>query len=175
MFKCRQNDRVEVVLYSGQLYGSSEVPITLNGFMYDPQYAPPIAWAAYRTSGYSSPYDLNPVTYDTVLVNDGDAYANGYFTAPVRGAYFVHLGVGARRYKPIDYNLMVQRTNGARERVADIYRQATNYNGEDTLSRSLILELRAGEKLYVVSSGNSAFHSDPHKQTSFIGYILYKL
>ena len=61
-----------------------------------------------RTESWSSSGALDPVTFDRVVVNEGNGWGaeiSDYYTVPVTGFYLVVLSVGAEDEKRVDVRL----------------------------------------------------------------------
>jgi hypothetical protein len=169
MFRCQQGEQVYVHLESGSLFGSYEIPISLNGFLYKPRHRNPVAWAAYRVSSWESNDDVNdPIAFDEILVNAGDDFKENKFQCRVSGYYFIYMGVGVKKGQLVNYNLML---NG--KRIADVYRNTRYHNGNDMMGRSLIQRLKVNDVLHVSADVGTAFYSTGYRQTCFIGMLLY--
>lgn len=169
MFRCERDDEVFINLASGSLHGSNEIPISWNGFLYDPYHRNQVAWAAYRVSSWESNEVLNdPVAFDEILVNQGEDFKENKFRCRVSGYYYVYLGVGVKSELLINYNLLLND-----KRIADIYRNTRYHNGNDIMGRSLILRLKTNDVLHVSADTGTAFYSTGYRQTCFMGMLLY--
>ena len=61
-----------------------------------------------RSTDWSNSLALDPVTFDRVVVNQGNGWGaevSNYFTVPVTGYYLVTLSVGAMPEKRVDFRL----------------------------------------------------------------------
>ena len=54
-----------------------------------------------------------------------------------------------------------------------VFRAGYYHNGEDTMSKALVLRLDRGDTLRMVAEKNTNIFSDSGLQTSFIGFLLY--
>ena len=126
-----------------------------------------MAWSVARTT--SSTTGMNPVTYNRVLVNLGNAWnpSTNTVTIPRNGYYFLHIGGGVRpslaTYIYLYVNNSIQ---------FNLRHFSYNHNGVDTMSRSGILHLSSGDQVKI-SCGSNGFYSDGGLQTIFIGFLLY--
>ena len=126
-----------------------------------------VAWSVARTT--SSTTSMNPVTYNRVLVNLGNAWnpSTNTVTIPRTGYYYLHIGAGVRTGTGSFIYLDV---NGIQQfRLAH---WSTSHNGVDTMSRSGILHLSSGG-LVKIRCSSSGFYSDRGLQTIFMGFLLY--
>ena len=126
-----------------------------------------VAWSVARTTSSSSRMD--PVTYNRVLVNLGNAWnpSTNTVTIPRTGYYFLHLGGGVRPGLSI---YIYPYVNNSMQ--FSLMHWSSNQNGVDTMSRSGILHLSSGNQVKI-SCGSNGFYSDGGLQTIFIGFLLY--
>lgn len=142
---------------------------SFSGFLYEPVHGQQVAWSVYKNIQWSD--DLfHHVRFEVTLLNEGGGWKSQghYFRCPVAGVYYMTFTVGAMAGKRVHVNLVV---NG--QRVADIERSATNHNGVDVLSRSLVVELGADSLVYLEAEPNTAIFSNKERHTSFTGFLLY--
>ena len=125
-----------------------------------------VAWSVAHNT--SSTLRMNPVRYNRVLVNLGNAWnpSTNTVTIPRTGYYFLHIGAGVRRGVALSISLYVNNSEQFRMRYSRNYR-----NGVDTTSRSGILHLSSVDQVKIVCD-NSGFYSDRGLQTIFIGFLL---
>ena len=126
-----------------------------------------VAWSVARTTGSTS--TMNPVTFNRVLVNLGNAWnpSTNTVTIPRTGYYFLHIGGGVR---PSTYTYIYLYVNNSMQ--VGLMHYSTNQNGVDTMSRSGILHLSSGAQVKITCD-SSGFYSDGGVQTIFIGFLLY--
>ena len=126
-----------------------------------------VAWSVARTTGSTT--SMNPMTYDRVLVNLGNAWnpSTNIITIPRTGYYFLNIGGGVR---PSVYTHIYLYVNNVRQ--FSLMHYSSNQNGVDTMSRSGILHLSLGDQVKVICP-SSGFYSDGGLQTIFIGFLLY--
>ena len=127
LITCEQGEKVSLNLLNGQLVGDNTDMLTaFSGFRYSPCKGVSVAWAAYRDSVWA-PADitrkLDPVTFSSVLVNVGGAFANNMATLPVSGYYYLYMSSGAERSKRVNVDLYVTKADiGVDSVYADIFR-----------------------------------------------------
>ena len=123
-----------------------------------------VAWSVARTS---SSQLQGYVQYPVVLVNEGGAWNVSSHKAviPRDGYYFIHVGGSVHSGKQAILDLLV---NNKRILTAGHY--SSNHNGTDTMSRSGILKLSAGNELTVYM--RTFLNSDNQMQTIFVGFLL---
>ena len=111
---------------------------------------------------------MDPVTYNLVLVNLGNAWnpSTSRVTTASAGYYFIHFSGAAHP----GANLYMYFRVGSSYHFA-IPRFGNNQNGVDTMSRSGILYLSSGQVGRITSDQGS--YSDNGLQTIFIGFLLY--
>ena len=128
-----------------------------------------MAWSVARTTSHTGA--AAPLTFPTVLVNQGGAWSTTSQTAtiPRSGTYFLHIGTGASAGKYVNFNLQ-------RDGITqfDIIMRSTTLNGVDTLSRTGILNLSTGWVLRIMQNGGDEYQSfsDAGMQAVFIGFLL---
>ena len=122
-----------------------------------------VAWSVARTSSQSG----GDVQYPVVLVNEGGAWNVSSHRAviPRDGYYFIHVGGGVPSGRRAALFLMVNN----RDTLTAVH-WSYNHNGTDTMSRSAILKLSAGDELKV--NLFNYLYSDNQMQTIFIGFLL---
>ena len=127
--------------------------------------APLIAFSVGLGQPLSQPSDTFPFNY--VLVNEEGYYnnLNNIFTATTGGYYFFHLSVGAVGGKTVD--LTIKRNNLP---FMDVFRNSTAHNDVDTLGKSILVELNAGDTMFVSSGDNQLTWSSNLLETSFSGF-----
>ena len=125
-----------------------------------------MAWSVARTTSSSSRMD--PVPYDRVLVNLGNAWnpSTNIVTVPRTGYYFLHMGGGVHTGTRSYINLYVNNS-----KQFSLKHHSTNHNGVDTRSRSGILRLFSGAQVKITC--DYGFYSDGALQTVFVGFLLY--
>ena len=127
--------------------------------------APVIAFSVGRDqplAGQTAPFPFNEI-----LVNEGgyyDTFTN-VFTAITRGYYFFHLSVGAIGGQTVD--LIIERNSLP---FMDVFRNSTAHNDVDTLGKSILVELNAGDTMYVSNGDNQFTWSSNLLETSFSGF-----
>ena len=125
-----------------------------------------ITWCVARTS--SSTGYMNPLVYNRILVNEGNAWIPGSNTVriPYTGYYLVHYGVGVPAWTRVNHHLYSSGTT-----VTVLYRDSTVHNGVDTQSKTIIRRFIAGSVLKITGGRT---YSNSHMQTIFAGLLLYE-
>ena len=112
---------------------------------------------------------LDPVPFNTELVNEGFHYNHSHtFIAPSDGIYYFSISVGLKTGSTANFTLYKND-----EPFANILRLATNHNGFDTISRSIMISLQREDTVHVVNQEHRTAWSSPGLETSFSGF-LYK-
>ena len=106
------------------------------------------------------------VRFDTLSLNDGKGFDgnNNFFTVPEDGIYWFHMSVGIPGLTLCDYKMT------AGSLTLSVIRTAALYTDLDVTSRSDMLQLKKGQRLFI-SSTYSLF-SDTLVQTSWSGFRL---
>ncbi|XP_059186066.1 complement C1q-like protein 2 [Centropristis striata] len=129
-------------------------------------------YAALTNNGYVGPYNTDiTLKYNKVFTNIGDAYnpATGFFTAPVRGVYYLHFTVcggysglmGVYVYKNnkrIMYNV-------ERKEESDL----------EYFTNSVVLELMAGDEVHLVLPSGHSVYDNGNNHSTFSGSLLFPL
>ncbi|XP_056264644.1 methyltransferase-like protein 27 isoform X1 [Pseudoliparis swirei] len=129
-------------------------------------------YTALTDAGYVGPNTADiTLKYSKVFTNIGNAYspATGFFTAPVRGVYYLqftlcanHTGLmGVYVYKNkerIMYNV--------EWKEEQLYKYFTN---------SVVLELMAGDSIHLVLPSTYSLYDDRDNHTTFSGTLLFPL
>ena len=125
-----------------------------------------VAWSVARTSNSGS---MNPVVYNRILVNEGNAWNpdTNTVTIPYTGYYLIHYGAGVPAGTYVQHDLYSSGT-----RVTILYRGSGVHNGVDTLSKTLIRRFVAGNVLKIRTYSNT--FSNSMMQTTFAGLLLYE-
>ena len=124
-----------------------------------------ISFCATRSS--SLPNESNPIPFENVIINDGDAFnlQKHRFVTPFTGFYWIHFSVSLPTATWANVRLLGYNTS------LDIVRQHTNFTGKSiTASRDGILFLQKASELWL--SSDYAIYSDQYQQTSFSGFPL---
>ena len=125
----------------------------------------PVAFSVARNSSTSGL--LNPVPFNIELVNEGyHFHKNHTFTAPSDGIYYFSISVGLTAWSTANFTLYKND-----EPLANILRLATNHNGSDTISRSIMVSLQREDTVHVVNQENRVAWSSPDLETSFSGFL----
>ena len=116
---------------------------------------------------------LNPLKFDVNVtdVNGGYDSNSGVFRPLFPGLYFLTMGVGVDTSSvanQVDYSMSCSGQCGAGFVSTKITRTHTNYQGFDSLSRGVIVNIPVGAEI-TVSSANP-FWSSAALQTSFSGF-----
>ena len=174
MLPLNASSEVTLDLVGGEIYSNVNHLICFNSFLYDPS-SPDLtnpmnatAWSVQRSTSLSVTADTT-LTFDSVEVNEGDAYdeATGQVTVPVTGYYFISINAAAAPSAPVDMHVVVNDVI-----AASLTRVSTAHGGVDSLGRSAILQLNEGDVIRVDISADTAVYSDASHQTSFTGFLI---
>ena len=130
---------------------------------------PTVAFCAARTTPFSVGSEKR-IYFDTELVNEGGGFdlASSVFTAPYGGYYWLHYSIGINSNSQADAYLT------GSERISNVLRSYSNYNGQDIMSRDEIFDLNSACGQVKLWSDFNVF-SDPYLQTSFSGFSIDNL
>uniref|UniRef100_A0A671TP94 C1q domain-containing protein n=1 Tax=Sparus aurata TaxID=8175 RepID=A0A671TP94_SPAAU len=129
-------------------------------------------YTALTDAGHLGPYNTDiTLKYSKVFTNIGNAYnpSTGFFTAPVKGVYYLQFTVFG--YHAGNTAVYVYKNN---QRIMANW-EHTNNMVHKYITKSLVLELTAGDEIHLVlPSGNSIFDSSGN-QSTFSGSLLFTL
>ncbi len=126
-----------------------------------------LAFSVTRNTTWEVASSNHRVTFDKVLVNDGDAFdiTASHFIVPHTGLYWIHVSVG------IPTNTSAYVTVHGTQWPIDIIRYHSTFNVTPSVtSRDALVQLEAGAQLWLTS--NSSIYSDELYMTSFNGFLL---
>jgi len=120
----------------------------------------------------------DPLLYDTILTNEGNAYNNGVFAPQVAGYYYISYSAGVdttTTQTSIDFVLTASGSSCDATGTfrSTLSRSHVNYEGIDTVSRGILMYLNTGCSVSM-SSVNPFFSSD-NLETSFSGFLYNPL
>uniref|UniRef100_A0A671X2X2 C1q domain-containing protein n=1 Tax=Sparus aurata TaxID=8175 RepID=A0A671X2X2_SPAAU len=129
-------------------------------------------YTALTDAGTLGPYNTDiTLKYSKVFTNIGNAYnpATGFFTAPVKGVYYLQFtvfGYSSRRIAVHVYK------NDQRIMANGDY---NNDMVQKFFTNSLVLELTAGDEIYLVLPRSDCIHDTIGNQSTFSGSLLFTL
>ncbi|XP_033490154.1 uncharacterized protein LOC117261770 [Epinephelus lanceolatus] len=129
-------------------------------------------YAALTDAGHVGPYNTDiTLKYSKVFTNIGNAYnpATGFFTAPVKGVYYLQFSVcsnltgkmGVQLYKN---NQRIMYNDERKEEV-----------GLEYLTKSVVLELMTGDEIHLVLPSDYSLYDDSNNHNTFSGSLLFTL
>ncbi|ELT93000.1 hypothetical protein CAPTEDRAFT_98879 [Capitella teleta] len=144
--------------------------IFFGGFAYKPAHGPAVAFAAHRTSPWQGGPVLDPVPFQEIAVNVGDAFdaASNTVVIPTSGYYYIELSIGSMPFKAIDVEMLA---NG--ERIVHVNVASTSHSQVTTTGRSVVVHLNQSDVLRLSAGGVTGIFSDRDKQTTWMGFLLY--
>ena len=128
-----------------------------------------MAFSAVRSTSFSVGSEKR-VYFEKELVDEGNGFdlPSSVFTAPYGGYYWLHYSIGINSNSQADAYLT------GSERVSNVKRSYTGYNGQDILSRDEIFDLNTACGQVKLWSDFDVF-SDAYLQTSFSGFSIASL
>ncbi|XP_078028639.1 uncharacterized protein LOC144464689 [Epinephelus lanceolatus] len=129
-------------------------------------------YTALTDAGTLGPFNTDiTLKYSKVFTNIGNAYnpATGFFTAPVKGVYYLQFTVcgnlqgsmGVQLYK----NNQQIMHNGERKEEG----------GAEYLTNSVVLELKTGDEIHLVLPSGCSVVDSPNNHSTFSGSLLFTL
>ncbi|XP_059185076.1 complement C1q-like protein 3 [Centropristis striata] len=112
-----------------------------------------------------------PLKYSKVFTNIGGAYnpSTGFFTAPVRGVYYFQFTMNG--YQPGNMGVYVYKNN---ERI--MYNvEIKEEKGNEYMTNSVVLELMAGDEIYLVLPRLCSLWDSSYNHNTFSGSLLFTL
>ncbi|XP_063052610.1 complement C1q-like protein 2 [Engraulis encrasicolus] len=136
--------------------------------------APKVAFSAGLTnSGYTEAgsSELNLV-FSNVITNVGEAYSSttGFFTAPVRGVYYLRFTV--RDNLSSHYMFIIMHKNG--KQLMKLHEYDTDRE-PSYLSSGLTLQLEKGDTVNMVLPAGKRIYDDASNYSTFSGFLLFPL
>jgi len=128
------------------------------------------SFRALKTSIQTASNNSETVSWDTTVVNVGNNWDVGTFTAPIGGLYFFSIyWLSENDTNQYDINIFVNGSsnNGARTRNAEV-------NGHETTSSAILLKLSANDNVSAVldQSGDKIYGEPSQTWSSFQGCFL---
>ena len=161
------NDQIQMrSLDPHGIYSDGEAQTSWSGFGLNEVMDNVIAFSVSSTSGWDR---FGPIAFSNELVNVGSGYDRGMnrFRAPVSGVYYFSFSTGAVTRAP----LRVQLQSNLKGRIAELWREAISHNGIDLLSRATLVDLVAGEEVWVDLMGGLLSSSVDTRALSFTGFL----
>ena len=128
-----------------------------------------MAWCVARTSNTSG--SMDPMVYDKVLVNEGNAWNpdNNTLVIPYTGYYLMHYGVGTEAGVMVSQYLY---SSEDEDRINRLLRDKMAPSaGTDCLGKTIIRRFEDGSGLKI--STDSDIVSFDLMQTTFMGLLIY--
>ncbi|XP_059194899.1 heavy metal-binding protein HIP-like [Centropristis striata] len=129
-------------------------------------------YAALTDGGYVGPFDsLITLKYSKVFTNVGDAYnpSTGFFTAPVRGVYYLQFT--ACGVRPGHMGVSVYKND---RRIMFNY-EVKEEGGTEYLTNSVVLELMAGDEIHLELPEGYSLYDSTSNYNTFSGSLLFTL
>ncbi|XP_078028636.1 uncharacterized protein LOC144458309 [Epinephelus lanceolatus] len=129
-------------------------------------------YTALTDAGTLGPFNTDiTLKYSKVFTNIGNAYnpATGFFTAPVKGVYYLQFTVcgnlqgymGVQLYKN---NQQIMHNDERKEE-----------GGAEYLTNSVVLELKTGDEIHLVLPSGRSVVDSPNNHSTFSGSLLFTL
>ncbi|KAK3508946.1 hypothetical protein QTP70_014787 [Hemibagrus guttatus] len=131
-----------------------------------------VAFSAGLPEGQSGPFNTETtLIYSKVISNIGGAYNpyTGVFTAPVRGVYYIRFTAAA--YSSNNHNMGVHLYKNSQHLM-----HLGEYDKDGTarhVSGALVLELDAGDVVYLRLLTNYALYDDKLLRNTFSGFLVF--
>jgi hypothetical protein len=154
--------------------------VFFGGFLYNPADGPEVAFAVHRDRPWQSGLPLDPIPFEIVAVNEGNAFdADSYHvTIPTSGYYYMELVIGTLPERPANVEILLNGDPEDEDNLGTVLGQievvGTNHSHVASAGRSLITHLQMGDVLRIRGAGQTGIFSDYDKQTSWLGFLLYE-
>ncbi|XP_026766213.3 complement C1q-like protein 2 [Pangasianodon hypophthalmus] len=131
-----------------------------------------VAFSAGLPSGYKGPFSTEiTLIYTKVVTNVGGAYNphTGVFTAPIKGVYYIRFTGAA--YNTDNHNMGI---NMYKNSQLLLHLGESNRDGHlRHVSSGLVLELEAGDVVYLRLFANYALYDDALLRNTFSGFLIF--
>ncbi|XP_060768520.1 complement C1q-like protein 2 [Neoarius graeffei] len=133
---------------------------------------PKIAFSAGLSAGQAGPFNTETtLIYSKVISNIGGAYNphTGVFTAPVRGVYYIRFT--AATYNTNNHNMGVHLYKNSQHLM-----HLGEYSTDGTarhVSGALVLDLEAGDVVYLRLLTNYTLYDDTMLRNTFSGFLIF--
>ncbi|KAL7390584.1 hypothetical protein ABVT39_023882 [Epinephelus coioides] len=129
-------------------------------------------YTALTDAGTLGPFNTDiTLKYSKVFTNIGNAYnpATGFFTAPVKGVYYLQFTVCGKRPGLMGVQLY---KNNQQIMHNDEHKEE---EGAEYLTNSVVLELMAGDEIHLVLPSGRSVVDSPNNHSTFSGSLLFTL
>uniref|UniRef100_UPI0037E8EB65 complement C1q tumor necrosis factor-related protein 4-like n=1 Tax=Semicossyphus pulcher TaxID=241346 RepID=UPI0037E8EB65 len=129
-------------------------------------------YTALTNSGHVGPRNTDiTLKFSKVFTNIGNAYnpATGFFTAPVKGVYYLQFTMSNNNVGRMGVQMYM---NKQRILYNDEYKEEA---GLEYLTKSVILELMAGDEIHLVLPSSYSLYDDSNNHSTFSGSLLFPL
>ncbi|XP_059181501.1 heavy metal-binding protein HIP-like [Centropristis striata] len=129
-------------------------------------------YTALTDAGHVGPFNTDiTLKYSKVFTNIGDAYSpnTGFFTAPVRGVYYLQFTAFGNQVGDMGVN--VYKNNQKIMYNWDYKEQG----GVEQLTNSVVLELMAGDEIHLVLPAGLSLFDNSNNYSTFSGALLFTL
>ncbi|XP_070541974.1 complement C1q subcomponent subunit B-like [Ptychodera flava] len=132
-----------------------------------------MAFSVVRTSSLGPVSSHTTVIYDKVYSNVGNGYSSstGKFTCSVSGIYFFMIS-GMRIHSHSHFMYICLMKNN--EKLPCVYVHNSGQRHYGAASNSVIIDLEAGDEVWVRLGYGHALYSDSNEYASFTGYLLHE-
>ncbi|KAM4620729.1 complement C1q-like protein 2 isoform 2-T2 [Polymixia lowei] len=134
---------------------------------------PKVAFYAGLTNvGYVGPFHIDiTLKYTKVITNIGNAYNpdTGFFTAPVRGVYYIRFTVCSASVA--NMGLRISKNN---QKI--MYNELYNRDGHgEYISNGVVLNLEAGDNIHMSLPSAHVIFDNSDNQITFSGFLLFPM
>lgn len=151
---------------SGGVWSDGEFQTSWSGVSLSGAMTNVVAFCASRVSAWPA---LGRIALPSMILNRGGGFQEGrhVFRAPVDGIYYLTYSAGSVVNEPLRVNLVSDRQGS----LVEIWRDHTSYVGEDVLSRSTLVEMTAGEEIWIELRLGYIGSTAETRAISFCGFL----
>ena len=153
------------------LYSDQFMQTSFTGFLLDNLFSPLVAFHVARSSSMTNANYGSKLAYNVELVDTHNAWnpSKYEYVVPVAGVYVISIMTGVYQKDIFSHAFYIE---GNELFSSSFTYTSTAHTGQMTISRTVIIPLNAGDRLYSqFTISGSSIYSDSDYQTAFMGFL----